>query len=333
MVTCVFSNADIGGFAAHASFPPPPESAAASYQAAALYRINIQAAKHGGKYSTSPLKQAAEAPDLRRTFQPTTPARSPIRISFRKPPTSVKARSYRRHDSIHHEGEEEQQVYSPQSIGGQKPPANSIANTKSPRNSAACFRKDDNQSLKPSTRSSPQINPGATLPHNLQIFVSKSQPAKPLSTVTGAAIYSNPVPPIWPAIKLQDGWDSLTGFPSGSFVFSTIKAFPRIVGPIIQGVGEIIGRVNHMFPLLRLRWERTPMKADGRRDLAVWVELGFGVSRTDPEAVTQKQIMLEGLQEFHHRDLAGSQDYFGTYFERNLGRLRAESVASAAASK
>ena len=75
------------------------------------------------------------------------------------------------------------------------------------------------------------------------------------------------------------------------------------------------------------------MKADGRRDLAVWVELGFGVSRTDPEAVTQKQIMLEGLQEFHHRDLAGSQDYFGTYFERNLGRLRAEPVASAAASK
>ena len=80
MVTCVFSNADIGGFAAHASFPPPPESAAASYQAAALYRINIQAAKHGGKYSTSPLKQVAEAPDPRRNFQPTTPARSPIRL-------------------------------------------------------------------------------------------------------------------------------------------------------------------------------------------------------------------------------------------------------------
>lgn len=330
MVTRACSNAHIGGFTAHATFPPPPKSEAAKYQAAALYRINKLAAKYSGEDGTSTMNQEAQRSSTERKSQPTTPERSPIRISFRKPQTSIKARSYRNKESNHEESEEEQYLHSLKIIEGRKPTAISSTNTKSPRKFAACLRKGDEQSSKPNTYSDPPINPGTTSPQNLHLSVSKCQPAKPLSTVTGAAICTNPVPPIWPAIKLQDGWDSLTGFPSGSFVFSTNKAFPRIVGPIIQGFGEVIGRVNHMFPLLRLRWERTPMKADGRRDLAVWVEFGFGVSRTDPDALAQKQVMIEGLQDFHHRDLAGSQDYFGTYFEKNIERLRTEVRTSSA---
>ena len=270
------------------------------------------------------MNQVSQTSSGRQISLPATPVRPPIPISFRKPQNSIKARSYRKQASDHEESEEEQHLHSPKFVEGRESTAIPTTSTKSPRKSAACLRKDDEQSSRPNTYSDPPINPGTTSPQNLHLSVSKCQPAKPLSTVTGAAICSNPVPPIWPAIKLQDGWDSLTGFPSGSFVFSTNKAFPRIVGPIIQGFGEIIGSVNHMFPLLRLRWERTPMKADGRRDLAVWVELGFGVSRTDADALAQKQIMIEGLQEFHHKDLAGSQDYFGTYFEKNIERLQAE---------
>ncbi|PVH73147.1 hypothetical protein DL98DRAFT_595321 [Cadophora sp. DSE1049] len=304
---------EIWGFTAHSPFPPPPEPAAATYQAAALFRINsLTAYQDGQPDNTSLLKQAAQATSPRQVSAPTTPARSPIPTRAAKKsnkPTfhKVKVR--------------------------QKSPATPSAITKSPRNPATCVRRENDRLSKATASSNIQKLPSAISRPGPQIPSKKNFSTAPLSTVTGAVIYRHPVPPIWPGIKLQDGWDLLTGFPSGSFVFSTAKAFPRIVGLNTQGVGEIIGRVNEMFPLLRLRWERTPVKADGRKDLAVWVEFGFGVSHTDPVALGQKDVVLRGLQEFHCRDLASSHSYFGTYFEQNIERIRAESLATTAVTK
>ncbi|KAH7378146.1 hypothetical protein BKA64DRAFT_714640 [Cadophora sp. MPI-SDFR-AT-0126] len=320
------------GLTAHTTFPPPPESAAATYQAAALYRINILAATLDRDPDINlPLRQTHQGQSSRQVADPITPTRSPIRISFRKPPTSIKARSYRKHNSTYGDKQKQQHTESLQRVEGQRSPATpstpstpsaptkASANTKTPPNPPSCVRIEAQKASKasPSRAAGTYLAPQA----------SEATPAGLLSTVIGVVAYRSPVSPIWPGIKLQDDWDYLTGFPSGSFVFSTPKAFPRIVGPITNGVGAILGRVNEMFPLLRLRWERTPVKGDGRKDLAVWVDFGIGISRTDPEALRQKEVMLKGLREFHHRDLESSHSYFSTYFEQNIERLRAEPLA------
>ncbi|KAK0101194.1 hypothetical protein ONS95_012825 [Cadophora gregata] len=319
------------GLSAHAAFPPPPESSAAKYRATALYRIKLLTGREDKEpESISPLKQIEQAPSPQKIREPTTPdvSVSPFRISFRKPQASIKSRSYRKQKLSHEDSEIEQQTTSPQLQDLQKSPAlPAVARQSSttPHPSfASCIRKEDDQSARVKTSSDPQkmaVNTSQPIPHVLD---GNTYPANPLSIVTGAVENQHTVPPIWPSIKLQDSWDPLTGFPSGSFVFSTNKAFARIIGPITPSVkGEIIAKVNDLFPLLRLRWERTPMKADGRKDLAVWVEFGIGVSRTDRKAVEQRDMMIAGLLEFYQRDVLGAEDYLHTFFKRNIERLQA----------
>ncbi|KAL2067649.1 hypothetical protein VTL71DRAFT_15745 [Oculimacula yallundae] len=146
-------------------------------------------------------------------------------------------------------------------------------------------------------------------------------------SIVGAVKHKKSIAPIWPGMKIQGRWDPLTGFPAGAFVFSTDRAFRRIIGQFIaNSVGQVLGTVNVQFPLLNLRWARTAIKENGRRDLAVWVELSpAGLSRMDTKALVEKEVALRGLREFHQRDLAGADECLDVFFRQNIKKFRSKS--------
>ncbi|KAH9208355.1 hypothetical protein DL95DRAFT_414865 [Leptodontidium sp. 2 PMI_412] len=314
-------------FPGHSAFPPPPDPAA--YEAVAHRRIELLIASQNLRLDESSASTVSvHPPNVLRPPKPTTPSCTPPQVAFRKPPSSVKARSYRKQITSQEDSNEDLPQPPKRIPNPRKSPTPPSTEISSLQKSDSHVKKTNVSSLKAVPNSDTPRQTIGTTTLASQSASSRRQLTGLPSTVTGATIHRERVPPIWPIMKLEGGWDFLTGFPSGAFVFSSVRAFPRIIGPLDSGVGQVIGGVNRQFPLLRLRWERAAVKQDGRRDLAVWVEFAIGVPPTDLKAVSEKDVVTRGLQEFHWKDAAGWNKYLDVYFAENVDRLRAESQAS-----
>ncbi|CZS93056.1 uncharacterized protein RAG0_03524 [Rhynchosporium agropyri] len=309
------------GFPGHNAFPPPldPVAHESLLQRRLEHWIATQPNAPG---NLAYLEISFRNPAAKLVLQSTEPVATLPQVQFRAPPSSRKRKSYRKRDNDLQDSDEDDfpSQAPPSTIQGPQEPEPFKSTQEISRKSRPRISITYDGSMDGDLSREKKDNSSKAVMDALDTGSRRGSASKPSSTVVGAVVHKEPIPPIWPGLKIQGSWDPRTGFPTGAFIFSTDRAFPRIVGQIVvNGVGQVLGKVNERFPLLNFRWKRTEKKNNGRRDLAVWVEIAAaGKSRTDPQTLDERELAVRGLCEFHRRDLAGSDEYLDLFFGRTF---------------